>query len=138
MGLFSLKIFNRKLNSNLLVIKQTYLSLKEAMEEVWKRSFEEMYMKPEEHPVLMTHYPLGNKKQKEKIVEVLMEKFNFPATYLAIPSLLSVYASGRACGSSSFSVVIRFIQLYKILSLRFLLHSVFLCCIQLFLITTHN
>jgi actin-related protein len=68
------------------------------MEEVWKRTFDELIIKPEEHPVLMTHHPLGPKKQKEKIIEVLMEKFNIPATYLAIPSLLTVYASGRACG----------------------------------------
>ncbi|QLL32758.1 hypothetical protein HG536_0D02800 [Torulaspora globosa] len=51
-----------------------------------------------EHPLLMTEAPLNPHSNREKIYEVLFEKFNFPAICVSLPAVLSLYASGSTTG----------------------------------------
>ena len=44
----------------------------------------ELRVSPDEHPVLMTEAPNNPKANREKMMEIMFEKFNVPSFYLAI------------------------------------------------------
>lgn len=52
----------------------------------------------EEHPMLITAARFNPSTQQEKLVTELFEHYNVPALYVAPPSLLALYASGRNTG----------------------------------------
>ena len=57
----------------------------EAMEKIWHHSYyNELRVSPDEHPVLMSEPPLNPRQNREKMAEILFEKFNVPSFYLAI------------------------------------------------------
>uniref|UniRef100_A0A183BN86 Actin n=1 Tax=Globodera pallida TaxID=36090 RepID=A0A183BN86_GLOPA len=69
------------------------------METIWHHTFEnEMQVDPKKHPVLITEAQLNPKVNRNKMIEVMFEKFNVPAMYVAVPTLLALYGSGRTTG----------------------------------------
>lgn len=58
----------------------------------------ELRVSPDEHPVMMTEAPLNPKPNREKMMEIMFEKFSVPQFYLAIQQVLALYASGRTTG----------------------------------------
>ncbi len=64
------------------------------MEKIWKYSFRRLTRTPEEHPVLLTDGSPEH-ENSEKMTEIMFERFNIPALYVANPSVLSGYATGR-------------------------------------------
>uniref|UniRef100_A0A183BKH9 Actin n=1 Tax=Globodera pallida TaxID=36090 RepID=A0A183BKH9_GLOPA len=69
------------------------------MEKIWHHTFyNELKVEPTEFRVLLTEVALNPGKNREKMVEVMFEKFNVPAMYVAVPTLLALYASGRTTG----------------------------------------
>ena len=52
----------------------------------------------QEHPVLITEAPLNPIENRQKIFEVFLEQFNFPAVQMAPQALLVLYAQGLVTG----------------------------------------
>ncbi|CAI5942407.1 unnamed protein product [Closterium sp. NIES-65] len=70
------------------------------MEKIWEHTISKSlcFSFPEEHPVLLTEAASNSEGNREKLAEVMFETFNFPAMYVAIQSVLALYASGRTMG----------------------------------------
>jgi actin-related protein len=71
----------------------------QAMDRIWHYIYyNDLRVNPNEHPVMLTEPPLNDKKNKEKMAELMFEQFNVPAMYVSMQAILSLYASGRTTG----------------------------------------
>ncbi|XP_076917060.1 actin-2-like [Bidens hawaiensis] len=69
------------------------------MEKIWHYTFDNgLRVAPEDHPILITEAALNPKENREKMAEILFERFDFPAMHFAIAPILSLYAYGRTTG----------------------------------------
>ncbi|XP_016498072.1 actin-like [Nicotiana tabacum] len=77
-------------------IKHGIVSNWDDTEKIWHHTFcNELRVDPWEHPVLLTEAPRNPKANREKMTQIIFEKFNIPAMYIAIPAILSLFANGR-------------------------------------------
>ncbi len=69
------------------------------MRAIWNYSyFNVLRVSPEEHKVLLTEAAMNPKANREKMLQVMFEDFNVPATFIAVQAFLSLYASGKFTG----------------------------------------
>jgi actin len=69
------------------------------MELLWNYTFnEQLQIDPKTHNIMLTEAPQNPKKNREKMMEIMFEKFQTNASYVAIQGVLSLYASGRTTG----------------------------------------
>jgi len=69
------------------------------MEKVWHYTFfDALRVNPEEHAVVVSEAPFNPLKNRERMVEMLFERFQVPATYIVIQAVMSLYSYGRTTG----------------------------------------
>ncbi|XP_064607393.1 actin-like [Liolophura sinensis] len=80
-------------------IEHSYISNWDDIEKIWQHIFtKELHATPEKHPVLLTEPPRNPKANREKMMQIMFERFGTPATYIVTGAVLSLYASGRTTG----------------------------------------
>ncbi|UYV65742.1 ACTL6A [Cordylochernes scorpioides] len=80
--------------------------LKDGMIEDWdafEKSLDYLYEKhirsdPHLHPVLMSEVSWNTRAKREKLTELMFEKYNIPAFYLVKNAVLAAFANGRSTG----------------------------------------
>ncbi|XP_046400030.1 actin-related protein 2 isoform X3 [Ischnura elegans] len=72
----------------------------EDMCHVWDYTFgpEKMDVDPRECKILLTEPPMNPTKNREKMIEVMFEKYCFSGAYIAIQAVLTLYAQGLLSG----------------------------------------
>merc|ERR1719203_1383131 len=69
------------------------------MEKIWHHTFyDALRVNPDEHNVIVTEAPMNPKKNRERMIEMLFEKFSCPAAYIVIQAVMSLYSYGRTTG----------------------------------------
>ncbi|KAJ7531089.1 hypothetical protein O6H91_14G031900 [Diphasiastrum complanatum] len=83
----------------------------DVVEAIWDHALRErLLVDPKEHPMLLAEPSFNTQKQREKTVELMFEKYQIPAVFLAKNAVLTSFASGRAtslvvdCGGGSTTV----------------------------------
>lgn len=72
----------------------------EEMCHIWDYTFGEtkLNLDPTECKVLLTEPPMNPNKNREKLIEVMFEKYGFQGTHVAIQAVLTLYAQGLVTG----------------------------------------
>jgi actin-related protein 2 len=58
---------------------------------------EKLKITPGDCRIMLTEAPLNPKKNREKMVEVMFEKYGFNSVYISIQAVLVLYAQGKRC-----------------------------------------
>ncbi|XWS52461.1 hypothetical protein CRYUN_Cryun11dG0072500 [Craigia yunnanensis] len=67
------------------------------VDSIWDHAFKEcLLIDPKEHPMLLAEPSSTNQQQRERTAELMFEKYNVPALFLAKNAVLTSFASGRA------------------------------------------
>ncbi|GAA0185327.1 actin and actin related protein [Lithospermum erythrorhizon] len=68
----------------------------EIAENIWDHTFKEcLLIDPKEHPMLLAEPCSNTQQQREKAAEIMFEKYQVPALFLAKNAVLTSFASGR-------------------------------------------
>lgn len=71
----------------------------EDMEHLWDYTFDEkLGINPAEKKILLTEAPMNDKKNREKMVEMMFEKYNFKGVQVSVQAVLTLYAQGLLTG----------------------------------------
>eukprot|EP00096_Caligus_rogercresseyi_P002992 TRINITY_DN1547_c0_g1_i1.p1 TRINITY_DN1547_c0_g1~~TRINITY_DN1547_c0_g1_i1.p1 ORF type:complete len:445 (-),score=148.46 TRINITY_DN1547_c0_g1_i1:117-1451(-) len=71
----------------------------EIFEELMNHSYSSVIRSDaEEHPVLFSEAPWNQKARREKLTEIMFEKYNVPAFFLVKNAVLAAFANGRSSG----------------------------------------
>ncbi|XP_022083118.1 actin-related protein 2-B isoform X1 [Acanthaster planci] len=70
------------------------------MKHIWDYTFSEgrMNVNPRDSKILLTEPPMNPNKNREKMVEVMFEHYQFAGLYVAIQAVLTLYAQGLLTG----------------------------------------
>ena len=78
------------------------------METLWHHAFHnELRISPGIYPLLLTETPLNPNSNREKMAEIMFEKFRVPSLYFALQSVLAVYGAGRTTATVLVSFLMR-------------------------------
>ncbi|KAG0610908.1 hypothetical protein M758_7G100900 [Ceratodon purpureus] len=83
----------------------------DVVESLWDHALRDrLLIDPKEHPMLLAEPSFNTQQHREKMVELMFEKYDVPALFLAKNAVLTSFASGRAtslvvdCGGGSTTV----------------------------------
>lgn len=66
---------------------------------LWEHTFsEQLGINPRGHRILLTEPPLNPKRNRERMVETMLEHFGFEAVHVAVQAVLTLYAQGLMTG----------------------------------------
>jgi len=60
--------------------------------------FDQLKIDPKESKILLTEAPMNPKANREKLVQMMFEKYKFKATYVSIQAILALFAQGLNTG----------------------------------------
>jgi actin-related protein len=70
----------------------------EDMQHLWDYTFfEKLQINPQGQKILLTEPPMNPLKNREKMAEVMFDRYGFGGVYVAIQAVLALYAQGNAC-----------------------------------------
>ncbi|EUB58199.1 Actin, cytoplasmic [Echinococcus granulosus] len=70
------------------------------IERIWYHTFyNELRVHPEDQACLLTEAPRNPKSNRERMCEMMFERFNIPGLYIAIQAVMSLYSSGKTTGA---------------------------------------
>lgn len=64
------------------------------MTHLWDYTFTKLGVDPADRKVLLTEPPMNPKKNREKMAEVMFERYRAGGVYVAIQAVLTLYAQG--------------------------------------------
>lgn len=70
----------------------------DALERLYHHAYTSIGAEPSQQAALLTEAPMNPKVNREKMVELMFERFGVPATYVQIQAVLSLYTVGRTDG----------------------------------------
>ena len=80
-------------------IEHGYVTNWDDLEKIFHHTFyNELRIDPSEHPLLLTEPVHNPKSNREKMIQLMFEKFSVPSYYVGKQAVLSLYASGRTTG----------------------------------------
>ena len=66
--------------------------------QLWQKAYQELKVDSRENPILLTHAPVIEESEREKMLEVIFEKFQVPSMSLGVGAVLASYAAGLLNG----------------------------------------
>lgn len=70
------------------------------IEKIWHHTYyNELRVRPEDQACLLTEAPRNPKSNRERMCEVMFEKFNVPGLYIAIQAIMALYSAGKTTGA---------------------------------------
>jgi len=80
-------------------IKDGMIENWETFEQIMDYSYDKIIKsESEQHPVLFSEAPWNQKHRREKLTEIMFEKYNVPAFFLVKNAVLAAFANGRSTG----------------------------------------
>jgi len=71
----------------------------EVAEQLWNHAFSHrLRVDPKEHPILLAEPSFNTRAHREKMTELMFEKYEIPACFLSKNAVLACFAAGRATG----------------------------------------
>jgi actin-related protein 2 len=70
----------------------------EDMGHLWDKCFEKLAVDPRGRKILLTEPPMNPLANRERMCEVMFERYGFEGVYVAIQAVLSLYAQGLSSG----------------------------------------
>ena len=66
------------------------------MEHLWDYTFnKKLGINPAEHRIVLTEAPMNPVTNREKMLQIMFEKYQFNAVYVGIQAMLTLYAQGK-------------------------------------------
>ncbi len=66
------------------------------IENLWRHTyFDRLRVDPKEHPVVLSEPSYNTTEQREKMAELIFEKFEVPAMFISKSAVLTAFASGK-------------------------------------------
>jgi len=88
----------RRMLSTTYPITQGVISNWDGIEKCWQLAFDRGHIDPTEHAILLTESAMNTFENREKIAEIIFEKFNVPAAQIDIQAHLALFETNKTTG----------------------------------------